>query len=49
MIDGLFMFLTLCVFFVFVCFSSDVNDVFIQHFFFFFGEPRDEVICRSSL
>ena len=28
---GLFMFLTFCVFFMFVCFSSDVNDEFSQH------------------
>ena len=33
MIDLLFMFLTLCVFFMFVCFSSDVNGEFIQHLF----------------
>ena len=33
MIDVLFMFLTPCVFFMFVCFSSDVNDEFIRHLF----------------
>ena len=40
---GLFMFLTLCVFFMFVCFSSDVNDDFIQHPF------SESLVTRSFL